>query len=33
MARELDRMSFKELQELELKVKKAKASAQDRTRD
>jgi DNA-binding protein H-NS len=34
MAREqLDRMSYKDLQELELKVKKAKASAQDRTRN
>src|SRR4030095_12855100 len=32
MARELDRMSYKDLQELELKVKKAKATAQDRTR-
>jgi len=32
MARDLDRMSYKDLQELELKVKKAKASAQDRTR-
>ena len=27
MARELDRMSYKDLQELDLKVKKAKASA------
>jgi DNA-binding protein H-NS len=32
MAKDLDRMSFKELQELELKLKKAKASAEDRTR-
>jgi DNA-binding protein H-NS len=32
MARELERMSLKELQELELKVKKARASAQDRSR-
>jgi DNA-binding protein H-NS len=32
MAREIDRMSFKELQELELKVAKAKAAAQDKTR-
>ena len=32
MAKDLDRMSFKDLQELELKVKKAKASAQDRSR-
>src|SRR4029078_1632377 len=32
MARERDRMSYTDLQELELKVKKAKASAQDRTR-
>lgn len=32
MARDLDRMSFKDLQELELKVKKAKVSAQDRSR-
>lgn len=32
MARELDRMSVKELQELELKVRKAKANAQDRSR-
>ena len=32
MARDLDRMSFKDLQELELKVKKAKASVQDRSR-
>ena len=32
MAKELDRMSFKDLQELELKIKKAKASVQDRTR-
>ena|SRR5690606_26654402 len=32
MAKELDRMSLKELQELELKVKKARATAQDRSR-
>jgi DNA-binding protein H-NS len=32
MARELDRMTLRELAELELKVKKAKASAQDRSR-
>jgi DNA-binding protein H-NS len=32
MAKELERMSFKDLQELELKVRKAKASVQDRTR-
>lgn len=32
MARELDRMSLRELQELELKVRKAKATAQDRSR-
>jgi DNA-binding protein H-NS len=32
MARDLDRMSFKDLQELELKIKKAKASVQDRSR-
>ena len=32
MAKELERMSFKDLQELELKIKKAKASVQDRTR-
>jgi DNA-binding protein H-NS len=32
MARELERMSYKDLQELELKVRKAKASAQDRSR-
>jgi DNA-binding protein H-NS len=31
-AKELDRLSLKELQELELKVKKAKVSAQDRSR-
>lgn len=30
--RDLDRLSFKDLQELEVKVKKAKASAQDRSR-
>jgi DNA-binding protein H-NS len=32
MARELERMSLRELQELELKVKKARATAQDRSR-
>ncbi|HEX6001152.1 MAG TPA: H-NS histone family protein [Hyphomicrobiaceae bacterium] len=32
MAKDLERMSLKELQELELKVKKAKSSAQDRSR-
>jgi DNA-binding protein H-NS len=32
MARDLERMSFKDLQELELKVRKAKASVQDRRR-
>jgi DNA-binding protein H-NS len=32
MAKELDRMSLKELQELELKVRKARASVQDRSR-
>jgi DNA-binding protein H-NS len=32
MAREYERMSFKELQELELKIKKAKAGAQERSR-
>jgi DNA-binding protein H-NS len=32
MARDLDRMSLKELQELELKVKKARAGVQDRSR-
>jgi len=32
MAKELDRMSLRELQELELKVKKARASVQDRSR-
>jgi len=30
--KELDRMSLKELQELELKVKKARATVQDRSR-
>jgi DNA-binding protein H-NS len=33
MAKDLERMSFRELQELELKVKKAKASVQDRSRN
>jgi len=32
MPKDLDRMSFRELQLLELKLKKAKAKAQDRTR-
>jgi len=32
MAKELDRMSLKELQELELKVRKARAGVQDRSR-
>src|ERR1700680_5111095 len=32
MARNLDKMSFKQLQELELQVKKAKATVQDRSR-
>ena len=32
MAKEIDRMSYRELQELELKVKKAKSSMQDRSR-
>lgn len=32
MAKELDRMSLRELQELELKVKKARATVQDRSR-
>ena len=32
MAKDLDRMSFKELSELELKVKKAKSGAQERSR-
>lgn len=31
-AKELERMSLKELQELELKVRRAKSSAQDRSR-
>jgi DNA-binding protein H-NS len=31
-AKELDRMSLRELQELEVKVRRAKASAQDRSR-
>jgi DNA-binding protein H-NS len=33
MARELDRMSYKDLTELELKIRKAKAGVQDRTRN
>ena len=33
MARELERMSLKDLQELEVRVKKAKVSVQDRTRN
>ena len=32
MARDLERMSYKDLQELELKIRKAKANAQDRAR-
>lgn len=32
MAKELDRMSLRELQELELKVRKARANVQDRSR-
>jgi DNA-binding protein H-NS len=32
MAKDLDKMSLKELQEFELKLKKAKAQAQDKTR-
>jgi len=32
MAKELDRMSLKELQELELKVRRARATVQDRSR-
>lgn len=32
MAKDLDRMSLRELQELELKVKKARANVQDRSR-
>lgn len=32
MAKELDRMSLRELQELELKVQKARAGVQDRSR-
>lgn len=32
MARDLEKMSLKELQELELKVKKARAGVQDRSR-
>jgi len=32
MAKDLERMSFKELSELELKVKRAKAGAQERSR-
>ena len=32
MAKELDRMSLRELQELELKVKKARANVQERSR-
>jgi DNA-binding protein H-NS len=33
MARELERMSYKDLTELELKIRKAKAGVQDRTRN
>jgi DNA-binding protein H-NS len=32
MARELDRMSFRELQELENKIRKAKSNVQERSR-
>jgi DNA-binding protein H-NS len=32
MAKEIERMTLRELQELELKVKKARATAQDRSR-
>jgi DNA-binding protein H-NS len=32
MAKEIERMTLRELQELELKVKKARATAQDRNR-
>lgn len=32
MAKDLDRMSLRELQELELKVRKARSSVQDRSR-
>ena len=32
MAKDIDRMSYRELQELELKIKKAKSHAQDKTR-
>jgi DNA-binding protein H-NS len=32
MAKEIDRMSFKELQDLELKIKRAKSTAQEKTR-
>jgi DNA-binding protein H-NS len=32
MAKEIDRMSFKELQDLEMKIKRAKSAAQDKTR-
>jgi DNA-binding protein H-NS len=32
MAKDLDRMSFKELQDLEVRLRKAKAHAQDKTR-
>jgi DNA-binding protein H-NS len=33
MARELERMSYKDLTELELKIRKAKVGVQDRTRN
>jgi DNA-binding protein H-NS len=32
MVKDLDRMSFRELQDLEVKLRKAKASAQDKSR-
>jgi DNA-binding protein H-NS len=32
MAKDIDRMSFKELQEFELKIKKAKSAAQEKSR-
>ena len=32
MAKEIDRMSFKELQDLEMKIKRAKSTAQEKTR-
>jgi DNA-binding protein H-NS len=32
MAKDIDRMTFKELQDLELKIKRAKSTAQEKTR-